>query len=395
MPLEFVHSPTQQTFDIGSRLTRLLTLLFSLVILFNTIFAFSVLVNLKSLDTCGKIYRGLQSKEYDLAGSRVFQPQEPRWISSDIKRLIRRRKRLYKEAKRSNIPSTWRKFRELRNLIISKIREAKALHIDSISKSLLEKKHSKGWWSTIKQFMSPNSGSLSIPPLVVESGIIHSNADKADAFNTFFANQTHLTEPNSEPVPPTYHISSLLATVVFRPSDIEPLLHGFEHARVINETQRGKLKGLKGFEGRSSIRQEYVCHLTKACPVAKDSGCEDSSVCATTSIWFINSPHSVRTYSLFMGDLRDAGLDASHIMYMSGHRNEASLRSFTREPSADQKRVMSNFIHTMNAGRLPTAAFSSGPAISFLLGPPTYSLVPRPTVSVNVPFPRSESDDSS
>ncbi|XP_052763148.1 uncharacterized protein LOC128205494 [Mya arenaria] len=52
MPLEFVHSPTQQTFDIGSRLTRLLTLLFSLVIVFNTIFAFSVLVNLKSLDTC-------------------------------------------------------------------------------------------------------------------------------------------------------------------------------------------------------------------------------------------------------------------------------------------------------------------------------------------------------
>ncbi|WAR04712.1 hypothetical protein MAR_020081, partial [Mya arenaria] len=87
----------------------------------------------------------------------TIRPQEPRWITSEIKRLIRKRKRLYQEAKRHNISSVWNKFKDLRNTIISKIRDAKKAHIDTISKSLLDKKNSKDWWSTVKQFMSPSS----------------------------------------------------------------------------------------------------------------------------------------------------------------------------------------------------------------------------------------------
>ena len=46
---------------------------------------------------------------------------EPLWMNTNIKRYIRKRKRAYKQAKRTNIPSHWRKFRAIRNKVITMI----------------------------------------------------------------------------------------------------------------------------------------------------------------------------------------------------------------------------------------------------------------------------------
>ncbi|XP_062570216.1 uncharacterized protein LOC134232271 [Saccostrea cucullata] len=45
--------------------------------------------------------------------------------------------------------------------------------------------------------------------------------------------------------------------------------------------------------------------------------------------------------------MNDAGFEARHIMYMSGHRNEASIRSYCRELSSDQKQVASATLSTI------------------------------------------------
>ena len=81
--------------------------------------------------------------------------------------------------------------------------------------------------------MSSNSGSRSIPPILVNSDIIHNNEEKADAFNTFFTNQTLLEEPNTEPSPPTYDISSFLSMVQFNHTDIEPLLRSLPLGKAV------------------------------------------------------------------------------------------------------------------------------------------------------------------
>ena len=47
-----------------------------------------------------------------------IRPGEPYWISSDIKRLIRKRKRAYRKAKRSGLQHHWNRFKELRNKVI-------------------------------------------------------------------------------------------------------------------------------------------------------------------------------------------------------------------------------------------------------------------------------------
>lgn len=85
----------------------------------------------------------------------------------------------------------------------------------------------------------------------------------------------------------------------------------------------------------------------------------------STSKWFINAPLQKRTFSNFMKDiskadglsqiftghclrataiqhLNDEGYEARHIMYMSDHKNEGSLRSYNRKVSSAQKLCLSS-----------------------------------------------------
>ena len=57
-----------------------------------------------------------------------IRPGEPYWISSDIKSLIRKRKRAYRKAKYPRLQHHWNRFRELRNKLINSVREAKESH---------------------------------------------------------------------------------------------------------------------------------------------------------------------------------------------------------------------------------------------------------------------------
>ena len=51
----------------------------------------------------------------------VINPHEPPWINSLVKRKIRKRKRAYQKAKRTNNPRHWLKFKTLRNELIALI----------------------------------------------------------------------------------------------------------------------------------------------------------------------------------------------------------------------------------------------------------------------------------
>lgn len=42
-----------------------------------------------------------------------IKPTEPPWITSDIKRHIRKRKRAYRKVKRTNLESDWKKFKKV------------------------------------------------------------------------------------------------------------------------------------------------------------------------------------------------------------------------------------------------------------------------------------------
>ena len=83
------------------------------------------------------------------------KPSEPPWINLTIKRHIRKRKRAYRKAKRTNSDSDWKKFKSLRNKIVLNIRESEKSFYDKIAAKLTsETLSSKDWWSTLKTLLT-------------------------------------------------------------------------------------------------------------------------------------------------------------------------------------------------------------------------------------------------
>ncbi|MEW8547336.1 MAG: endonuclease/exonuclease/phosphatase family protein, partial [Candidatus Thiodiazotropha sp.] len=106
-------------------------------------------------------------------------PSDPPWITSFIKSNIRKRKRAYRRAKRTNLTSHWSKFKRLRNNVVSMIRDAKTNYYDKIADKLKSDTLSaKDWWSTLKTVISPNS-KTSIPALESNDIIYSNDRDKA------------------------------------------------------------------------------------------------------------------------------------------------------------------------------------------------------------------------
>ena len=54
-----------------------------------------------------------------------INPLEPPWMNNSLKNLIRKRKRYYRKAKKTQSDLHWNKFRHIRNKIVLLIRESK------------------------------------------------------------------------------------------------------------------------------------------------------------------------------------------------------------------------------------------------------------------------------
>ena len=110
---------------------------------------------------------------------------DPPWLTTVIKKHIRKRKRAYLKAKQTNLQTHWVKFKHLRNLVTSMIRESKKAFHDNIANKLKsDSLSSKQWWTILKSFISPYSKS-SIPPLEVDGVVYSDEMEKANVLNDF------------------------------------------------------------------------------------------------------------------------------------------------------------------------------------------------------------------
>ena len=154
-----------------------------------------------------------------------IKPSEPPWITCDVKKSIRKRKRSYKKAKRTHLRQDWIKFKSLRNQATQIIRDAKQKLYDNTAAKLASNSLStKDWWSTLKTFISPNK-QKSIPPLEHNDTIYSSEHDKANLLNSFFQSQSDLDDRNA-PLPailPT-KIESELSSIVLTADEVESIL---------------------------------------------------------------------------------------------------------------------------------------------------------------------------
>ncbi|XP_069140542.1 uncharacterized protein [Argopecten irradians] len=108
------------------------------------------------------------------------------------------------------------------------------------------------------------------------------------------------------------------------------------------------------------------------------------------AVWYTKKPLAPRTFVGFMPEIckhsgvkkytahclrataitamNDSGFEARHIMFMSGHRSEAAIRSYNRTCSNQQKKSLSNTLSCLASGETPQNSASNS------------EIVPRPRV---------------
>ena len=154
----------------------------------------------------------------------TIRPSDPSWITTAIRKLIRKRKRAYQKAKQTDTPRLWNKFKKRRNKVIESIRQSKQQYLDQLSSKLKSKPlSSKDWWSTLKTFISPMSKS-SVPTLEKDGHIYSDDTAKANLLNNFFRDQTILDDSNAQVPNIDCNVDNLLSNLVTTPTEVDSVL---------------------------------------------------------------------------------------------------------------------------------------------------------------------------
>lgn len=101
------------------------------------------------------------------------------WMSRSIKRTIRKKGRLYNNAKKSNKPEDWVKFRAARKLVKKELAKAHDEYLSDLL-NIPEHQPPKKFWNYIKQ---QRKDVIGIPPLKVGNEYISDSKQKADILN--------------------------------------------------------------------------------------------------------------------------------------------------------------------------------------------------------------------
>ena len=157
-----------------------------------------------------------------------IRQSDPPWLTSEIKKLIRKRKRLYNKYKNTRSPAYFNKYKHARNRTVDEIRKSKQLETDKLSAKLKNNNiRPKDWWKTLKQFIKPEN-SASIPPLLKDDKIYTEEIDKASLMNDFFVGQTILDESKAS-LPPTVPPSdNSLNSILTSPAEVESVLKSLQ-----------------------------------------------------------------------------------------------------------------------------------------------------------------------
>ena len=120
----------------------------------------------------------------------IIRPKDKPWMTSEIRRCIKNRRRIFYEFKRTNSDSVRTDYKQLRNKIVSMVKEAKNTHEAKVESILCNPAtKSKKWWSVLKSEIKGSKQS-EIPSIVHGTYIIHDNSKKAEVFNQYFIQQS-------------------------------------------------------------------------------------------------------------------------------------------------------------------------------------------------------------
>ena len=110
----------------------------------------------------------------------TIKPSDHPWITCHIKNMIRKRKRIVRQIKKTNINHYWLKYKTIRNNVVKEIKQSKQQYFDKLDQLLFsENIDPKLFWKTSKQLLNLNKSSGSIPTLKLNINIAEQTKGRA------------------------------------------------------------------------------------------------------------------------------------------------------------------------------------------------------------------------
>ena len=116
------------------------------------------------------------------------------WMSPHIRRLVRKKQRIYNKARKSKSPTDWKHYRTVQKQVVLALKNSRENYINNIIKGSLEKNDTKPFWRYIKSQKNDNCG---VAPLKSKQNLnlkIQMLTGKEDKtfFERFFKNLSSL-----------------------------------------------------------------------------------------------------------------------------------------------------------------------------------------------------------
>ena len=152
----------------------------------------------------------------------IKSKQNVPWITSEIRKLFHKRKRLRKKAKSTQLESDWNKYKVLRNKVNSELNKSYYRHVHL----LVESKNPKRLWSFIKS--KTKNKSIPVTMKWNDRDIkASSGKKKAELFNNFFASIFSCTSDFSIDAQPLHlQTDNVIADLMCSGANVEKLLLG-------------------------------------------------------------------------------------------------------------------------------------------------------------------------
>ena len=159
----------------------------------------------------------------------TIRPRDIPWMSSDIRKAIRKRNRLLKYFCRHKSPRAWENYRVQRNLTTFLIRTAKTKYYTNLSDKLQDPKiGQKKWWGIIKSLYG-NKIHSNIPALLEGDRMITDAKEKATLFNDYFCSVCQIENGDAAlPSLSAFQNSKYLANISTSEQEINILLRNVD-----------------------------------------------------------------------------------------------------------------------------------------------------------------------
>ena len=139
-----------------------------------------------SYGVCGYVWDAwklsfFQAVERNIPSKQLKPQRNALWLKADLRKLIRRKRRLWKQAKSSGDPAKWVKYKRLSNCVKDQLNKAYWNFVNDLTASL--KTNPKKFWS----FVKARIGNRSVASCIEYEGQrAYTPLDKANLFNSFF-----------------------------------------------------------------------------------------------------------------------------------------------------------------------------------------------------------------